>query len=138
VAADDLTVRPGLVLPAREIEERFSTSGGPGGQHANKAATRVELRFDIAGSPSLSERQRDQLVDKFGSELRVVVDEGRSQLRNRVIARERLAGRLRNGLVTVRPRRATRPTRGSQRRRVEAKRQRSEVKRGRRRPSTDD
>lgn len=138
MAADDLTVRPGLVLPAREIEERFSTSGGPGGQHANKAATRVELRFDIAGSPSLSERQRDQLVEKLGPELRVVVDEERSQLRNRVIARERLAGRLRNGLVTVRPRRATRPTRGSQRRRVEAKRQRSEVKRARRRPSTED
>lgn len=138
VTAGDLAVRPGLTLPAREIDERFSTSGGPGGQHANKTATRVELRFDIAGSPTLSEHQRQRLLDRFGPELRVVVDEERSQLRNRSIARERLAARLRSALAPVRSRRPTRPTKGSQTRRLQAKRQRGQTKADRRRPSTDD
>ena len=135
MAGDDLTVRPGLTIPGAEIDERFSTSGGPGGQHANKAHTRVELRFDIAGSSALSEHQRRVLTEHFGDEVRVVVDDERSQVRNRTIARERLAGRLANALVPVRPRRATRPTLGSKRRRLDAKRQRSEVKQNRRRPS---
>lgn len=134
----DLEVRPGLVLPAAEIDERFSTSGGPGGQHANKAHTRVELRFDIAGSPSLTEHQRRVLTDALGDDVRVVVDDERSQLRNRSIARERLAGRLANALVPVRPRRPTRPTKGSRTRRLEAKRQRGETKRTRRRPGEHD
>ncbi len=138
MAADDLPVRPGLIIPAGEILERFSTSGGPGGQHANKAATRVELRFDIVGSRTLSEYQRDRLIGVFGPDIRVVVDDERSQLRNRTIARERLAARLRNALVPVRPRRPTRATRGSQVRRMEAKRQRSQTKQTRRRPSHDD
>lgn len=138
MAAGDLPVRPGLTIPAAEVQERFSASGGPGGQHANKTATRVELRFDIAGSPSLSEHQRRRLVDRFGAELRVVADEERSQLRNRTIARERLAARLASALVPARPRRATRPTKGSQTRRLQEKRQRGETKQARRRPSTDD
>ncbi|MGB6057129.1 MAG: alternative ribosome rescue aminoacyl-tRNA hydrolase ArfB [Microthrixaceae bacterium] len=138
MAADDLPVRPGLIIPAGEILERFSTSGGPGGQHANKAATRVELRFDIVGSRTLSEYQRDRLIGVFGPDIRVVGDDERSQLRNRTIARERLAARLRNALVPVRPRRPTRATRGSQVRRMEAKRQRSQTKQTRRRPSHDD
>jgi ribosome-associated protein len=138
VATEDLTVRPGLVIPAAELDERFSTSGGPGGQHANKTATRVELRFDIAGSSALSEHQRDRLTERFGGEVRVVVDEERSQLRNRALARERLAGRMRNALVPVRSRRPTRPTKGSTRRRLEAKRQRGETKRDRRRPTGED
>ena len=134
--ADDLPVRPGLTLPAREIEERFSASGGPGGQHANKTATRVELRFDIAGSPTLSEHQRSRLTERFGPELRIVVDEERSQLRNRSIARDRLAARLASALAPIRPRRPTRPTKGSQTRRLAAKRQRGETKQARRRPPT--
>lgn len=138
MAADDLSVGRGLVLPAAEIEERFSTSGGPGGQHANRARTRVELRFDIVASPSLSEHQRQVLRDRFGDEVRVVVDDERSQLRNRSIARERLAGRLRAALAPQRPRRATRPTRGSRTRRLEAKRQRGEIKKARRPPRRDD
>jgi ribosome-associated protein len=138
VATEDLVVRPGLVIPAAELEERFSTSGGPGGQHANKTATRVELRFDIAGSGALSEHQRDRLTERFGDEVRVVVDEERSQLRNRALARERLAGRMRNALAPVRSRRPTRPTMGSKRRRLDAKRQRGETKRDRRRPTGDD
>ena len=134
MAADDLVVRPGLTIPAQEIEERFSTSGGPGGQHANKAATRVELRYDIAGSAALDDHQRRVLTEAFGDEVRVVADDERSQLRNRGIARERLAGRLANALVPQRPRRPTRPTMGSKRRRLDAKRQRGETKQNRRRP----
>lgn len=134
----DLPVLPGLTLPAREIDERFSASGGPGGQHANKTATRVELRFDIAGSPTLTDYQRQRLADRFGPELRIVVDEERSQLRNRSIARDRLAARLSNALTPVRHRRATRPTKGSQTRRLQAKRQRGETKQARRRPGSDD
>ena len=134
MAADDLVVRPGLTIPAQEIDERFTTSGGPGGQHANKAATRVELRFDIAGSAALDDHQRRVLLAAFGDDVRVVVDDERSQVRNRGIARERLAGRLANALVPQRPRRPTRPTLGSKRRRLDAKRQRSETKANRRRP----
>lgn len=135
---DDLHVRPGLTIPAIEIVERFSTSGGPGGQHANKAATRVELRFDITGSPTLTDYQRERLFGVFGPDIRVVADDERSQLRNRGIARDRLAARLRNALTPVRPRRPTRATRGSQVRRMEAKRQRGQTKQNRRKPTHDD
>lgn len=138
MASDDLPVRPGLTIPGGEIDERFSTSGGPGGQHANKVHSRVELRFDIAGSPSLSDHQRDRLQAALGDELRVVVDEERSQLRNRGIARERLAGRIRNALVPTRVRRPTRATRGSKLRRLETKRQRGETKQTRRKPQSED
>lgn len=137
MAVDDLPVRPGLVIPGVEIDERFSTSGGPGGQHANRSQTRVELRFDVAGSPSLSEHQRERLLAALGDEVRVVVDDERSQLRNRTIARERLAGRLRNALAPTKVRRPTRATRGSQVRRLESKRRRGETKQARRRPEHD-
>lgn len=137
MAADDLIVGRGLVIPASEIEERFSTSGGPGGQHANRSRTRVELRFDITTSEALSDQQRQLLREHFGDEVRAVADDERSQLRNRAIARERLAGRLRNALVPRRTRRPTRPTKGSQRRRLDAKRQRGEIKRDRRPPTGD-
>ena len=89
-----VVVRPGLHVPAAWIDESFSTSGGPGGQHANRSRTRVELRLDIRGCPAFSEHQRSLLVERFGPELRVVVDDERSQLRNRDIARERLAARI--------------------------------------------
>lgn len=140
MAAPDepLVVRPGLEIPASELDERFSTSGGPGGQHANRSQTRVELRLDLTACSALSDHQRAVLVERFGTEIRVVVDEERSQLRNRSIARDRLAARLRMGLTPQRTRTATRPTKGSRRRRLESKRQRSDLKRHRRRPSTDD
>lgn len=138
MAADDLVVTNRLRIPDREIAERFSASGGPGGQHVNKVATRVELRLDLANSPSLTDHQRDRLVGQFGDEIRVVVDETRSQARNREIARERLAARLASALAPVRTRRPTRPTKGSRVRRLEAKRRRSQTKAARRRPSHDD
>ncbi len=133
-----ISVNPSLVIPDAELTEKFSASGGPGGQHANKAATRVELTWDLDESTVLTERQRQILTDHFGSLVRVVVDDERSQLRNRDIAEERLAGRVRTALIPEKPRRATRPSRNSQRRRVEKKRQQSRTKQLRQRPKSDD
>ena len=95
-----------LVIPPGELEWRFSASGGPGGQHANTANTRVELVFDIAGSAVLGPRQRARLLGRFGPILRVVASEERSQARNRQIALERLAQRLTDALRVERPRRS--------------------------------
>lgn len=125
-------------VPLAEIEVRFSPSGGPGGQHANKAATRVELTLDVAGSPSIPERYRDRIVERLGPTVRVVVDEHRSQTRNRVLAYERLKARLASALHVEPPRRATKPSRGSKERRLKAKKQRSDTKANRRRPTTGD
>jgi len=126
------------VIDAGEIAWRFTTSGGPGGQHANKAATRAEARFDVEASPSLTPGQRERLLDAFGPTVVVVVDDTRSQARNRDLAVERLLGRLAAGLHRDPPRTRTRPTKASVRRRVEAKRRRSDTKRGRSRPNQDD
>lgn len=138
MAFGDLVIRRGLVIPSGEITERFSASGGPGGQHANRSNTRVELRFDIAASEVLGEEQREKLTAAFGGDIRVVVDDERSQARNREIARDRLAGRIRMALTPARPRRPTRPTKGSKVRRLDAKRRRGEVKRTRQRPVQGD
>jgi ribosome-associated protein len=135
---EPLHVRTGLDIAASEIEESFGPSGGPGGQHANRAHTRVELRFDVTSSRSLTEHQRDRLIEGLGPDVRVTVDDERSQARNRAIARDRLAARLRHALEPRRKRTATRPTAGSRRRRLDSKRQRSDVKRMRRPPRRDD
>lgn len=121
-----------------EIRWRFTTSGGPGGQHANKASTRVEATFAIEGSPSLTEGQRVRLVERVGPVLTVVVDETRSQARNRAIALERVRDRLAAGLRRDAPRRATKPSKAAKARRVDAKRRRSDTKRNRSRPGADD
>jgi ribosome-associated protein len=130
----DVRVSPQLTIPAEELIWRFTTSGGPGGQHANRSATRVEVRFDIAGSPSLTDTQRARLLDALGPELRVTSDESRSQSRNRAVALDRLRSRLGAALRPKRSRHPTKPTRASVQRRLEAKRRRSEVKRSRRPP----
>lgn len=135
---DELVVGRGVRIPAAEIDERFTTSGGPGGQHANRSRTRVELRFDVASSQALTEPQRRRLRERLGEEVRVVVDDERSQARNRALARERLAGRLRAALTPTVQRRPTRPTLASRRRRLDAKRRRGDVKRSRERPTGDD
>lgn len=135
---DDLIVTPSVRIPRSELNVTFSTSGGPGGQHANRSNTRVELRFDVAASTAFGEAQRDRVVAKLGPEVRVVVDDERSQTRNRALAEQRLAERLRAALHVDRPRRATRPTKGSQRRRLDTKTRRSQIKRARRRPADDD
>ena len=133
-----LVVTSSVKIPRHELDVKFTTSGGPGGQHANKTATRAELTFDVEASGAFSEAQRDRVRSKLGSVVRVVVDDERSQLRNRALAEERLAERLRAALHVERPRRATRPTSGSQQRRIVAKKQRGDIKRNRQRPSADD
>jgi ribosome-associated protein len=125
-------------IPRHELVVSFSASGGPGGQHANKAATRAELSFEVATSSAFSADQRSRVLAKLGPTVRVVADDERSQLRNRTLAEERLAAKLRDALHVPRRRRATTPTRGSQRRRVAAKKQRGETKRYRRPPTIDD
>lgn len=133
-----IVIAPHFTIPDSELTERFSASGGPGGQHANKAATRVELVWSIDESVILTDSQRATLVNHVGPVIRVVVDDERSQLRNREIAEQRLADRIRVALTPVRKRRPTKPTRGSQRRRVESKRKNSQRKQMRQRPSIDD
>jgi ribosome-associated protein len=130
--AGHLVVSRSCRVPLSELRWRFSRSGGPGGQHANTADTRAEVIFDVEGSPSLGPRQRQRLLEKLGPEVRVVAADERSQARNRSLALERLAARLAEALRVEAPRRPTRPTRGSQVRRVESKRKRSETKRLRR------
>jgi ribosome-associated protein len=137
----DLPVRGPLVLPARELHWRFSRSSGPGGQGVNTADSRVELSFDLAGSPSFPPHLRDRALRRLEARLvdgvlTVVASEHRSQLRNRDAARERLAAILQAALAPdPPPRRPTRPTAGSKRRRLEAKARRGAVKRMRGRPS---
>ena len=131
-------VRPGRTVPAAELDERFSPSGGPGGQHANRAHTRVELRLDLATTTAFTEPERARLVAKIGPVASVVVDDERSQARNRAIARDRLAALLRSGLTTPRRRIDTRPTTASQTRRLDAKTRRGATKAGRRRPINPD
>jgi ribosome-associated protein len=136
----DLPVRRGLVLPGRELRWRFSRASGPGGQGVNTTDSRVELSFDLAGSPSVPEPLRERALRRLGGRLvdgvlTVVSTEQRSQLRNRETARERLADVLREALRPDPPkRRPTRPTAGSQRRRLDAKARRGAVKRLRGRP----
>ena len=136
---DRLVVTDAVRIPRFELHESFSASGGPGGQHANKAATRVELTFDSDDVVRVSPRDATRrVVERLGSPIRVVVDDERSQLRNRALAEQRLADKLRGALRVERTRRSTKPTRGSQRRRLESKAQRSELKQQRRRPRPDD
>lgn len=132
-----LRVGSSLRIPLSELSWRFTRSGGPGGQHANTSDTRAEVRFDIAGSPSLGPRQRTRLLERLGPEVRASASDERSQARNRDLALRRLARRLEEALRVQEPRRATRPTAGSVRRRLESKRRQSERKASRRDPRND-
>ena len=145
----DLRVPPGpgvprgLVVPATDLTERFSRSSGPGGQGVNTTDSRVQLYLDLATTTALTDRQRDRVLRRLadrlvGTVITVDASEHRSQRRNRAAARERLAALLRGALAPPPPpRRPTRPTRGSQRRRLEAKRRRAEIKAHRSRPTAD-
>jgi ribosome-associated protein len=126
-----LRVSRGLFIPASELAWRFSRSSGPGGQNANKASTRAEVRFDIARSPSLGPRQRTRLLERFGPEVRVVAEDERSQIRNRALALERLRERISSALKTQTRRVATKPSKASVRKRVDSKRRHGDLKRGR-------
>jgi ribosome-associated protein len=136
--ADDLEIRPGVTVPLTEIELRTSRSSGPGGQHANVTASRVEAVFDVHASQALSEAQRARIASRLGPRVTASAQDTRSQLRNRELALERLAHRLGAALEVRRARRPTRPTKASKVRRIDAKRQRGQTKQTRRRPSGDD
>ena len=136
--ADLLPIRHGLAIPVAEIELRTSRSSGPGGQHANVTASRVEAVFDVNASTSLSDAQKARIAARLGPRVTASAQDTRSQLRNRELALERLAERLAAALEVARPRHKTRPTTTSRRKRVDAKRRRGETKRTRRRPSGDD
>jgi ribosome-associated protein len=122
-------VPDGLVIPESDLEERFSRSSGPGGQSVNTTDSRVEVSLDLASTSALSEAQRERAVSRLGRSLSVTASEHRSQHRNRVAARSRMADRLREALAPPPLKRVpTKPTKGSQRRRVESKKRRSQVK----------
>ena len=132
---DGLTLRSGpgipdgLRVPESDLEERFSKSSGPGGQSVNTTDSRVEVTLDLTRSSALSDEQRERAISRLGPRLTVVASEHRSQHRNRVAARLRLADRLREALAPPPLKRVpTKPTKGSQRRRVEGKRRRSQLK----------
>jgi ribosome-associated protein len=127
-----LRVAPGIVIPVVELSWRFTSSGGPGGQHVNTSNTRAEVIFDVAGSPSLPGWARERLLARLGPSVAVAASDRRSQARNRGLALSRLAAKLAAALETEPSRRPTRPTLASQKRRLDAKRRRSGVKRDRR------
>ena len=132
-----LRVTRTCVIPLDELEWRFSASGGPGGQHANTANTRAEVRFDVEASPSLGPRQRSRLLDRLGPVVRVVASDERSQTRNRQLALDRLRSRLADALRVAKPRRPTAPSQAARERRLRAKHRRADVKRGRARPDAE-
>lgn len=123
-------------IPGEDLRESFETSGGPGGQHANRSATAVRLRFDIAGS-SLPDEVRSKLRDRIGEYAEVLAADSRSQFRNRALARQRMREKIEKALVNPSKRRRTRPTRASQIRRVEGKRAKGRTKRLRQPPDQE-
>lgn len=125
-------------IPSSEIVVRASRSSGPGGQHANVTASRVEAVFDVAASSALSDEQKRRVMARCGPVVRAVAQDSRSQTRNREVALERLAARISAALHVPRSRRPTRPTRASRERRLESKRRASDRKRARRRPGPDE
>ncbi len=117
-----LRVTRSCAIPLAELAWRYSTSGGPGGQHANRSQTRAEVSFDITASAALGPRQRARLLERLGPTVRASASDERSQLRNRELALERLRAKLADGLRVEPARHPTSPTRGSQERRLDAKR----------------
>jgi ribosome-associated protein len=136
--SDGLEVTRDVTIPLAEITVRTSRSSGPGGQHANVTASRVEAVFDVAASSALTEDQRARLMARFGPRITAVAQEARSQASNRELALERLRARVARGLHVRRPRRPTKPGRAARERRLQAKRRRSDLKRARRRPDPSD
>ena len=130
-------------IPDAELSFRATRAGGPGGQHVNQTSTRVEVRWQVTTSPSLTETQRERLLEKLSSRidsrgfLRVVAEERRSQLRNREAAVERLNALVQAALKTPKPRKKTKPPRSADRRRLDEKRQRS-IQKQQRRPVDKD
>jgi ribosome-associated protein len=136
--AEELKIEAGLAIPLAEIELRASRSSGPGGQHANVTASRVEAVFDVRASTALDEAQRARLIERAGPVLTAVAQDARGQARNRELALERLGEKIAAGLAVPRRRRPTKPTPAARRRRLESKRRIAERKRTRRPPAVDD
>lgn len=132
-----LEIDAGLSIPLHEVELRASRSSGPGGQHANVTASRIEAVFDAAASPSLSADRRRLIEERLGPVVTAVAQDARGQARNRELALERLREKLAGALAVDPPRRKTRPGRGARERRLESKRRQAERKRGRRPPDLD-
>ena len=133
-----MPIGPDLAVPLSEIELRTSRSSGPGGQHANVTASRVEAVFDVAASESLSEAQKERLIARLGPRVSAVAQDARSQARNRELALERLGERLARALAVPKRRRPTVPSRAARERRLAAKRRAALRKRARRPPSEAD
>jgi ribosome-associated protein len=133
-----MVVNSELAVPLGEVELRTSRSSGPGGQHANVTASRVEAVFDLAGSATLSEAQRERLRARYGDRVTAVAQDARSQARNRELALGRLRERLAAGLVVPKRRRPTRPGKAAKERRLDSKRRTSERKRTRKPPAIDE
>ncbi len=136
--ADELRIEPGLAIPLAEIELRASRSSGPGGQHANVTASRIEASFDVAASTALDEARRARLLERAGPVVTAVAQDARSQSRNRELALARLAEKIAAALRVPRKRRPTRPTAAARRKRLEGKRRQGERKQARRRPGLED
>jgi len=136
VSPEGLTIGEWLI-PDADLEELFSTPGGPGGQHANRNETAVTLRLNVRQS-SLPDEVKAKLVDRLSPVVEVNSSESRSQWRNRALARQRLAEKLEAALVDPAPRKPTKPSRSADRKRLDAKKERSETKRRRRPPGPDD
>jgi ribosome-associated protein len=132
---DGIQVEEGTVIPLEEIELRASRSSGPGGQHANVTASRIEAVFDVDASGALSEQQRTLLKRKLGDRVTAVAQDARSQARNRELALERLREKLTAGLRKPKPRRPTKPSRAARERRLDQKRKTSQRKAQRKPPS---
>jgi ribosome-associated protein len=133
-----MIINPGLAVPLAEVELRTSRSSGPGGQHANVTASRVEAVFDLDESASLSRAQRERLRSKYGDRVTAVAQDARSQARNRELALERLREKLAAGLVVPKRRRPTRPSKSAREKRLDSKRRTSVRKQARRPPSVED
>ncbi len=125
-------------IPESELSFRFSMSGGPGGQHANKSNTRVELVWEVAQSSSFDAQDKKLLEERLGSVVRIVVTESRSQMRNRELAYERLEKKIEEGLQKKIKRKPTRPSRSAKNRRLDGKKKRGNLKRQRQSPNLND
>jgi ribosome-associated protein len=134
---DPMPINAEVAVPLSEVELRASRSSGPGGQHANVTASRVEAVFEIANSAALTDEQKRRLASRHGERVTAIAQDARSQARNRELALERLREKLAAGLAVPRKRRSTRPTKAARERRLQDKRHTSQRKRERRRPAEE-
>ena len=135
---DPIDLGRGVSIPLSEVTIRTSRSSGPGGQHANVTASRVEAIFDVEDSAALTPAQKQRVIERYGAQVRAVAQDARSQARNRELALERLRSRLRAALARPRRRVATQPTRASVGRRLDEKRRQGQRKQARQRPEPND